>query len=220
MINDELNKTDYFKFAALMVHNQIQARGINNPKLLSIMKKIPRHLFAVGFDFERSYGDFPLPIGFSQTISQPYIVAYMTDLLLLTGKETVLEIGTGSGYQTSVLSELASHVYTIENVNGLYERSKSLLGSLEYKNIDFMNGDGSCGWQEKAPFDRIIVTAALPEVPAILKNQLQDDGIFIAPVGNYQTYQVLIKIQRRGDHFIVNEDIKCRFVPIIGKYGF
>lgn len=220
MVRNEINKADYIRYADLMVSRQIKARGITEPRLLEIMKKIPRHLFVKGFDMDRAYRDSPLPIGFSQTISQPYMVAYMTSQLYLTGHEKILEIGTGSGYQTCILSELGREVYTIERIKSLFEKAKHLLDSLGYMNICYLNGDGSSGWEEYAPYDRIIVTAALPSVPDILKSQLADNGILLAPVGNYQTYQVLLKIQRIGNRFDSMEDIKCRFVPVIGEYGF
>ncbi|HAA83842.1 MAG TPA: protein-L-isoaspartate O-methyltransferase, partial [Thermodesulfobacterium commune] len=157
-----------------MVKSQIVARGIKDEKVIQAMLKVPRHLFVEEALRDQAYGDFPLPIGKGQTISQPYIVALMTEALELKGKERVLEVGTGSGYQTAILAEIALWVYTIERDPDLSEKAKKVLLSLGYKNISFKIGDGSLGWPEAAPFDAIIVTAASPQIPQPLVDQLAE----------------------------------------------
>ncbi|MBN2441138.1 MAG: protein-L-isoaspartate(D-aspartate) O-methyltransferase [Spirochaetales bacterium] len=203
-----------------MVRTQIQTRGIINERLCSIMKRIPRHLFISGIAKEKAYGDHPISIGHGQTISQPYIVALMTDLLSIQKNDKVLEIGTGSGYQTAVLAELSEKVYTIERIHELSKHAQLILNGLGYDNIYFIEGDGSIGYPEQGPFDKIIVTAAAPIVPEELKNQLSDNGILVIPVGDYRSYQVINVIRRIGTLFEVKESIGCRFVPLIGKYAF
>lgn len=202
-----------------MVENQIKARGIRDERVLSAMLKVPRHLFVDEALRDQAYGDFPLPIGEGQTISQPYIVAVMTEALELKGNERVLEIGTGSGYQTAILAELALWVYTIEKYPTLLEKAKKILLKLGYKNISFKLGDGSLGWKEVAPFDAIIVTAAAPQIPPPLIEQLLEGGRIVIPVGDVYS-QVLIKgIKRDGKlHTITLEPV--RFVKLTGAYGF
>ena len=203
-----------------MVRTQIQARGVLNSRVIGAMSRIPRESFLGGRKNVNPYGDFPIPIGHGQTISQPYIVAFMTEKLALHGSEKVLEIGTGSGYQTAVLAELAEHVYTIERIPILLGRAREILGHLGYENIDFKIADGSTGWAEEGPFDGIMVTAAVPRVPESLKSQLADNGILVIPVGDYRTYQVLTVVRRIGESFETRESIGCRFVPLIGESGF
>ena len=203
-----------------MVRTQIQARGVLNRRVLEVMSQIPRETFLGGQKNVNPYGDFPIPIGHGQTISQPYMVAFMTEQLGLRGCEKVLEIGTGSGYQTAVLAELAEQIYTIERIPYLLDRSKEILKKLGYSNIEFKVADGSDGWVEEEPFDGILVTAAVPSIPDSLKVQLADNGTLVIPVGDYKTYQLLTVVKRIGKRFETRESIGCRFVPLIGKIGF
>jgi len=198
-----------------MVKNQIRSRGITDGRILEAMRRIPREEFVGGNTSSNPYGDYPLPIGHGQTISQPYIVALMTELLSLRGHETVLEVGTGSGYQTALLAELADTVYTVERVPALLRRSREILSDLGYENIEYKIGDGSEGWPEHAPYDGILVTAAADRLPKALKGQLADNGTLVIPIGDHRTYQVLHVIRRRGNHFETDESIGCRFVPLI-----
>jgi protein-L-isoaspartate(D-aspartate) O-methyltransferase len=202
--------------AELMVKTQIEARGITDPKVLAVMRAVPRHLFVSGKNRDVAYGDYPISIGYEQTISQPYIVAYMTQALELRGTEKVLEIGTGSGYQTAILAELASQVCTVEIVEPLSRYARRLLEALGYTNVQFKCGDGSEGWPEHAPYDCIMVTAAASEIPAALKRQLADNGIMVVPVGDYRQYQELTVVRRLGTKYQVEEKIGCRFVPLVG----
>ncbi|MBN2532103.1 MAG: protein-L-isoaspartate(D-aspartate) O-methyltransferase [Spirochaetales bacterium] len=211
---------DNKELAEKMIRTQIKSRGIYNERICEAMKRIPRHLFISGSAKQRAYGDYPVSIGHGQTISQPYIVALMTDLLQIRETNRILEIGTGSGYQTALLAELAEEVYTIERIPELLKRAKMILNSLGYVNIYFREGDGTVGWSDEGLFHRIIVTAAAPFIPEELKNQLADNGILVIPVGDYHSYQVLKVIQRTGTRFETRESIGCRFVPLIGKYAF
>lgn len=206
--------------AERMARAQLADREICDSRVLEVMGRIPRHEFASGRNRAEAYGDFPVSIGQGQTMSQPYMVAYMTQALDLRGTEHVLEIGTGSGYQTAVLAELAGTVHTVERNVRLSERAQELLLRLGYTNIVFEVGDGSGGLEQYAPFDRIMVTAAAPAVPARLKAQLTDNGILVAPVGDYRTYQTLTVVRRIGADYETKESIGCRFVPLIGKNGF
>jgi protein-L-isoaspartate(D-aspartate) O-methyltransferase len=203
-----------------MVRTQILARGVVNRSVLEAMSLIPRERFLGGRKNINPYGDYPIPIGYGQTISQPYIVAFMTEKLSLRGHERVLEIGTGSGYQTAVLAELAQQVYTIERIAFLLKKAKEVLNELGYTNIEYRIGDGSDGWPDEGLFDGILVTAAVPSVPDSLKLQLSDNGVLVIPVGDYRTYQVLTVVKRIGNRFETGESIGCRFVPLIGKIGF
>ncbi|MGC8871657.1 MAG: protein-L-isoaspartate(D-aspartate) O-methyltransferase [Caldimicrobium sp.] len=202
-----------------MVETQIKARGIKDERVLKAMLKVPRHLFVPSSLRDQAYGDFPLPIGEGQTISQPYIVALMTEALELKGKERVLEIGTGSGYQTAILAELATWVYTIEKYSTLQEKAKAILFELGYKNISFKIGDGTLGWQEAAPFDAIIVTAAAPEIPLPLIEQLAEGGRIVIPVGD-EFSQVLVKGIKKGGTLHTKSLEPVRFVKLVGEYGF
>ncbi|MDH3892245.1 MAG: protein-L-isoaspartate(D-aspartate) O-methyltransferase [candidate division Zixibacteria bacterium] len=197
-----------------MVKNQISSRGVSDQRLLEALHKVERHLFVPGEFRSHAYADHPLPIGEDQTISQPYIVALMTELLKLDGDEKVLEIGTGSGYQAAVLSELATRVFTIEIVKPLAARSAKLLDSLGYDNVTVKCGDGYAGWVEHAPFDRIIVTCAPPKVPAPLIEQLADSGRMVVPVGEF--WQELVLIEKFGDEIRESNIIPVRFVPMTG----
>ncbi len=202
-----------------MVRHQIKSRGIKDPNVVAALRTIPRHLFVSEALRDQAYGDYPLPIGEQQTISQPYIVAEMTQALDLHKDDRVLEIGTGSGYQAAVLAEIVFRVYTIERIRALYIQARNLLDKLHYHNIVMRCTDGTAGWQAESPFDAIIVTAGAPEVPAKLLDQLAEGGRMIVPVGN-QHSQDLIKIikDKRGVH--KSNLGGCRFVKLIGAQGW
>ncbi len=202
-----------------MVRTQIAARGIRDERVLEAMRIVPRHLFVPAHMIGAAYRDSPLPIGQGQTISQPYIVAYMTEQLELDGDERVLEIGTGSGYQAAILSLLAEEVITVERFPQLAREAQERLTALGYDNVRVVVGDGSLGWPDEAPYDAIIVTAAAPEVPEPLKEQLTDGGRLVAPIGPRWT-QELVKIRRIGDDFQVTPLIGVAFVPLIGRHGW
>jgi len=197
-----------------MVDRQIEPRGIHDTRLLAAMKKVPRHLFIPQPYRSEAYTDHAVPIGLDQTISQPYIVALMTDLLRLEPSDTVLEIGTGSGYQAAVLGELASHVYTIEIIPELAARTDTLLDSLGYDNIDLQTGDGYAGWPAHAPFRAIIVTAAPPSIPPPLLDQLADSGRMVIPVGTDR--QSLLLLEKIDGTITRTEIAPVRFVPMTG----
>ncbi|MBM3814549.1 MAG: protein-L-isoaspartate(D-aspartate) O-methyltransferase [Acidimicrobiia bacterium] len=199
-----------------MVRDQIQERGISNQAVLDAMRNTPRHLFMPEQQRDYAYDDTPLPIGYSQTISQPFIVAFMTDLLGAEKTHRVLEIGTGSGYQAAVLSPLAGEVYTIEIVPELAKRSQALLKQLSYENVTVRLGDGYKGWPEKAPFDRIILTAAPPELPQALVDQLKPGGRLVAPVGSSSWSQELIVVEKSKDGKVKKRSVLgVRFVPMV-----
>jgi len=202
-----------------MVEEQLIPRGIKNPKVLNVFSKIERHKFIAESLRESAYADFPLSIGDGQTISQPYIVALMTEHLDLTDKEKVLEIGTGSGYQTAILAELAKEVYSIERFEILAERAQTLLNELGYKNIKMKAGDGTLGWEEAAPFDRIIITAASPKIPLPSIEQLADNGKLILPLG--ESFSQVLTLVEKKDGKLKSIDIcGCVFVPLVGKHGW
>ena len=202
-----------------MVKNQLITRGIKDQRVLKAMGKVPRHLFIEEVLAGEAYNDHPVPIGEKQTISQPYIVALMTEALELTGKETTLEIGTGSGYQTAILAELSSRVYTIERIKSLLVNARKLLAQLGYDNILFKAFDGTLGWKEFAPFDAIMVTAGAPNIPQPLIDQLADNGRIIIPVGDKHT-QELIKITKKEEGLKQSNLGGCRFVNLIGVHGW
>jgi len=205
-----------------MVDTQLRSRGIRDARVLKAMEKIPRHLFIEEALRDQAYSDGPLPIGENQTISQPYIVALMTEALELKGHEKVLELGTGSGYQTAVLAELAGRVLSIERISFLAAKARKILDSLNYFNIALRVGDGTYGWREEAPFDGIIVTAGAPRVPDILIEQLAVGGRLVMPVGNRFT-QDLLKVTRLSEKTgdTETEDLGgCRFVSLIGEHGW
>jgi protein-L-isoaspartate(D-aspartate) O-methyltransferase len=210
--------SDGDQFAALrerMVRDQLRTREIDDPRVLAAMLKVPRHEFVPNNIRQSAYDDSALPLDMGQTISQPYIVAFMTQALGLGGTERVLEIGTGSGYQAAVLAEITSEVYTIEILPQLQERARSTLGMLGYKNIHFRVGDGYLGWPEHAPFDRIIVTAAPEEVPQPLLDQLSDGGRLIIPIGSLS--QDLVVFEKENSKITRRSTIPVRFVPMTGK---
>lgn len=209
---------DYNKLRKKMVEEQIIARGIKDKRVIKAFYKVERHLFVPPHIRESSYGDFPLPIGEGQTISQPYMVALMTECLRLKGDEKVLEIGTGSGYQTAILAELSKEVYSIERIESLANRAKQILEELGYKNINIYVGDGTLGLPEKAPYDRIIVTAAGSSVPPPLVEQLKEEGIMVIPLGGSFS-QVLTILEKKKEGIVSEEVCGCVFVPLIGKYG-
>jgi protein-L-isoaspartate(D-aspartate) O-methyltransferase len=202
-----------------MVDTQLRARGIRDERVLAAMGKVPRHLFVAGEYQAGAYEDHPLPIGGGQTISQPYIVAFMLEVLALDGWEAVLDVGTGSGYQTALLAELARQVYSIERIGSLAQGAKAMLRRLGYTNVSFTVGDGSRGWAEYAPFDAIVVSAAAPQIPQALLEQLQEGGKMIVPVGPAEAQELrLVRKQREG---VVIANLEgCRFVPLIGEQGY
>jgi len=202
-----------------MVAKQIAGRGLHDARLLAAFENVPRHLFIPEEVRHHAYTDGPLPIGFSQTISQPYIVALMTHLLELIGSERVLEVGTGSGYQAAILSRLAAEVYTVEIVPELAERAKTILREAGCANVHVHLADGSLGWPEAAPYDAIIATAAAPSVPQPLLDQLTDGGRLVLPVGD-RGYQELEVLKREGDAFKRRSVIAVAFVPLRGEYGW
>jgi len=209
---------DYAVLRKQMVQEQLISRGISDKRVLDAFLKVERHKF-VPFDLiESSYDDNPLDIGSRQTISQPYIVALMTEELHLTGKERVLEIGTGSGYQAAILAELSKEVYSIERVENLGKAADSRLKELGFTNITINIGDGTMGWPERFPFDRIIVTAATPVVPQPLLDQLADGGKLIIPLGQPLAQQLTLIAKERGKLEYKNI-CRCVFVPLIGAYG-
>jgi len=212
----------YVKQRKRMVESQIRARGISDPRVLAAMEKVPRHLFVNEALRDQAYNDSPLPIDGGQTISQPYIVALMTEAMELTEKDKVLEIGTGSGYQTAILAELAEHVFSIDRVALLASAARKLLESLNYYNVAIRVGDGTYGWREEAPFDAIIVTAGAPNIPKTFVEQLSIGGRLVIPVGSRHS-QSLTKITRLSEdaNDIKKEDLGgCRFVDLIGEYGW
>ena len=206
--------------AERMVRLQIENRDITDGRLLEVMRRVPRHAFVPPGSRATAYGDFPVPIGHGQTISQPYMVAFMTQALGIRGPEKVLEIGTGSGYQTVILAALAASVFTVERIPELAAMAQKALGSLAVANVSFRIGDGGPGWPEEAPFDRILVTAAAPAVPLILRAQLADNGIMVLPVGDWRKSQMIVTVRRTGESFTSQESLGCRFVPLIGEGGF
>ena len=201
--------------AERMVRTQLESRDVYDRRVRETMARLPRHRFMSEGSVGEAYGDYPVPIGHGQTISQPYIVAVMTQELRLRGSERALEIGTGSGYQTAVLASLCAEVCTIERIPALLDRSQALLADLGYSNIRFRLGDGTLGWPELAPYDRILVSAAADRVPERLTDQLSDNGILVAPVGDPDGYQRLVTIRRVGARLESTPGLGCRFVPLV-----
>lgn len=208
---------DYEKARQRMVKSDIQARGIKDPAVLAAMNKVPRHRFVPRGFRHRAYADHPLPIAEGQTISQPYVVALMTELLELKPTHRVLEIGTGSGYQAAVLAEIVKEVYSIEIRQPLAESSGKLLQDLGYKNVKVKYGDGYFGWQVHAPFDAIIITAAANHIPPPLIKQLKNGGRFILPLGSTTYYQMLTLIKKEGEQVRMKQYGSVSFVPMVGE---
>jgi protein-L-isoaspartate(D-aspartate) O-methyltransferase len=199
-----------------MVRTQLKARGIRDPQVLAAMRRVPRHLFVPQRLRSKAYEDHPLPIGEGQTISQPYIVALMTQGLNLTARSRVLEIGTGSGYQAAVLSQIAHSVYSVEIKQRLYQQARDRLRALNFSNVRTRLGDGYHGWKAHAPYDAIMITAAVDHIPPPLLAQLKDGGRLILPLGNPFSYQNLVKVTKKQADFISESITTVRFVPLTG----
>jgi len=210
---------DFEKAREEMIRYQIKGRGIRDERVISAMNSIPREKFVTEGEKDNAYLDCPLPIGMGQTISQPFMVALMTQHLSLKGPETVLEVGTGSGYQAAILSKLAKMVYTIERFSILTERAEKIFKELKIKNIKVIVGDGSKGLEEYSPYDGIIVTAGAPEIPKSLIDQLDEKGRIVIPVGNSFSQDLLQGTKEKGKLKISNYG-GCVFVPLVGKYGW
>ena len=211
----------YAKRRDEMVRYQIERRGVRSALVLDAMRRVPRERFLPEGQADFAYDDSPLPIGQGQTISQPYIVAFMADALELTGGEKVLEIGTGSGYAAAVLAEIAAEVYTVERFEGLADMAREVLESIGYRNVHVVHGDGTLGYPEQAPYDAIVVTAGAPDVPASLRQQLKIGGRLVIPVGKNHSYQQLLRITRTGDDSYEREQmLPVRFVPLVGEEGW
>jgi protein-L-isoaspartate(D-aspartate) O-methyltransferase len=200
-----------------MVSSQIAARGIRDPRVLKALARVPRHLFVLPVDIDRAYEDHPLPIADGQTISQPYIVALMTECLALGMDDKVLEIGTGSGYQAAVLGLIVDRVFSVEIHEGLARRAAEILKRLGFQNVRVRSGDGFFGWPEEAPFDAVIVTCAVPEVPPALFDQLAEGGRLVIPLGDTLTYQRLTVITKKAGKPSVQQVLDVRFVPMTGE---
>lgn len=204
---------------ARMVHQQLELRDIRDARVLDAMRRVPRHEFVPAEAREQAYADAPLPIGESQTISQPYIVALMTQMLELEPSDRVLEIGTGSGYQAAILAELSSAVYSLERIKRLADQARETLARLGYDNVEVVERDGSLGLPEQAPFDGIVVTAAAPKAPEALKRQLAESGHMLVPVGGRQG-QMLERWTRRAGRIDVEDIVPVAFVPLLGDQGW
>lgn len=210
---------DYIQARERMVRDQLVSRGINDPRVLRTMARVPRHLFLETELWDQAYEDHPLPIGANQTISQPYMVALMAEALELTGGEKVLEVGTGSGYAAAVLSELCAEVFTVEAVEELALKARTVLSGLGYRNVSVLAGDGTLGWEEHAPYDGVIISAAAPCIPRPLLEQLKTPGRLIFPMGEREL-QTLVRI--RKDQAGIREEYlgECHFVKLKGQYGW
>jgi len=209
---------DYKVLRERMVKGQLMPRGIKDSKILDVFLKVERQKFVPQDLQDSAYADSPLPIGENQTISQPYIVALMTELLNLTKGDKVLEIGTGSGYQTAILAELAQEVYSVERWQKLADRAEALLAALDYQNIHIKVGDGTLGWPEFAPFDKIMITAASAVIPEPLIEQLRENGRMILPLGG--AFSQMLTLLKKNKEVLQSQDIcSCVFVPLVGKYA-
>ena len=213
------NSVKYDRRREEMVKRQIEARGVTDPQVLAAMGKVPRHLFVSEALRDQAYGDFPLPIGEQQTISQPYIVAEMTQALQPSEDDRVLEIGTGSGYQAAILAEIVFRVYSVERIHSLFVKSRKLFDNLNYHNIVTKYSDGTSGWAEESPFDGIIVTAGAPEIPNLLVSQLAVGGRMVIPVGDRYS-QDLVKLYKNEQGIHKTNLGGCRFVKLVGEYGW
>ncbi|OEU71197.1 MAG: protein-L-isoaspartate O-methyltransferase [Desulfuromonadales bacterium C00003068] len=203
-----------------MVERQIVAKGIQDPLVIEAMKRVPRHRFVEEALWAQAYGDYPLPIGDKQTISQPFMVALMTQALELRGGEKVLEIGTGSGYQAAILSQIASRVYSVERISRLARRARQVLDEIGCTNVNIKLSDGTIGWESEAPFDGIVVTAGSPKVPSHYLEQLTIGGRLIIPVGGRGSQVLKCIVRQSSDEFKEENLLGCRFVPLIGKDGW
>jgi len=213
------SEPDFAHLRALMVDRHVAARGISDPRILQAMREVPRHLFVAPVVASKAYGPGALPIGASQTISQPYIVARMIELLDLSGSEKVLEVGTGTGYQAVVLSKLTAKVFSIERVSELALRATELIKNLKISNISVKVFDGTYGWSDQAPFDRIIIAAAAPEVPQPLMQQLARTGVMVLPIGSGKS-QRLARVRRVGTGVQIEDCGTAEFVPLVGRFGW
>ncbi|MEI9478051.1 MAG: protein-L-isoaspartate(D-aspartate) O-methyltransferase [Deltaproteobacteria bacterium] len=214
-----MSKENFTRVRLKMVEEQVVSRGVKDLRVIAAMRKVPRHLFVEEALQNQAYNDRPLPIGEKQTISQPYMVAVMTDALQLTGREKVLEIGAGSGYQTAILAEVARKVFSIERILSLTMKARTLLLDLGYANVEITFSDGTQGWVRESPFDAIIVTAGAPDIPQPLVDQLAIGGRLVIPVGD-ESVQDLIRLTKTEEG-VKREDFGgCRFVKLIGKFGW
>jgi protein-L-isoaspartate(D-aspartate) O-methyltransferase len=214
-----MNEEELTRQRELMVERQLKPRGIKSEEVLSAFMSVPRHRFVGAALRHSAYADHPLPIGEGQTISQPYMVALMTQCLGLRPSDRVLEIGTGSGYQTAILATMAAHVFTVERIPSLTKKAEEILGELGYNNVRFLVGDGTTGWPEEAPFDGIVVTAGAPRIPEPLVEQLAEGGRLVIPVGGgwSQDLTVVRKVEGRVEE---NYVCGCVFVPLLGEFGW
>lgn len=212
-------KDPFLDLRQQMVEEQLANRDIRDQRVLAACQKVPRHKFVPKAYSAKAYQDYPLPIGEEQTISQPYMVALMTQCLGLSGQEKVLEIGTGSGYQTALLAELAQQVYSVERVPALAEKARLVLAELGYRNIEIKAGDGTQGWPQHGPFDAIIVTAGAPDIPAPLIEQLKEGGRLVIPLGGRFT-QTLAVVTKNKQGTLRQDWCGCIFVPLVGRYGW
>ena len=210
---------DFVKARERMVKDQIMARGIKDPRVIEAMSQVPRDLFVPEALAGQAYGDFALPIGEGQTISQPFMVAYMSESLELGGTERVLEVGTGTGYQTAVLSHLAGRVYSMERIRSLLEKARKILDQIHRRNVITQLSDGSYGWKEEAPFDAIMVTAGSPSVPEPLMEQLKVGGTMLIPIGE-RNVQRLVRVRRSARGFLEEKLMECSFVALVGDHGW
>ena len=218
MISDNLNNQAQ-AFRETMVARQLEPRGIDAPRVLKAFRKVPRHRFVPGVGLKTAYADHPIPIGEGQTISQPYMVALMTQLLDLNADARVLEIGTGSGYQAAILAELSRQVYSVERIPSIADRTGRLLAELGYDNIEIKVADGTRGWKENSPYDGIIVTAGAPEIPQPLVEQLGEGGSMVIPAGRGYSQNLLV-LKRRNGKILKRDAGGCVFVPLIGEFGW
>ncbi|MEC7641869.1 MAG: protein-L-isoaspartate(D-aspartate) O-methyltransferase [Nitrospinota bacterium] len=203
-----------------MVEEQLVNRRIKDLRILEAMGRVPRHLFVAEALRHKAYGDHPLPIGENQTISQPYMVGLMTQALRLNERDKVMEIGTGCGYQTAILAELAEQVFTIERIKPLSQEAEKCLGRLDYQNVVYRICDGTYGWRDQAPYDAILIAAAMPQIPKSFIGQLKDRGRLVAPVGPTPDRQRLTLLTKNGENITTRSIADCKFVPLIGKYGW
>jgi protein-L-isoaspartate(D-aspartate) O-methyltransferase len=210
---------NYERARARMIEEQLVGRGIADPRVLAAMARVERHRFVEEALAARAYDDKPLPIGARQTISQPFMVGLMTEALALRGTERVLEIGTGCGYQTAVLAELAANVFSVERISTLATSARQLLDRLRYYNVAIRVGDGTLGWSDEAPFDAILVTAGTPQVPRPLIAQLAEGGRLVFPIGE-EELQTLVRIRKEGARLCEEYFGDCRFVKLVGRYGW